>query len=86
MPSALSFPDQKRRGLSRTWSDDQGNPLNECAPPSDGYEDSHNALMALIDAARTFLASIGHESTPQGPGRIENPVLSVATASMQSIH
>jgi hypothetical protein len=68
------------------WSDDQGNPLNECAPPSDGYEDSHNALMALIDAARTFLASIGHESTPQGPGRIENPVLSVATASMQSIH
>lgn len=41
--------------LSRwDWSDDKGNELNECQQPSEGYEDSHNVLMHLIEGARAL--------------------------------
>jgi hypothetical protein len=41
--------------LSRwDWSDDKGNELNECEQPSEGYEDSHNVLMHLIEGARAL--------------------------------
>ncbi|CAM5530074.1 hypothetical protein TMEC54S_00244 [Thauera mechernichensis] len=38
------------------WDDDKGAALNECEEPSEGYQDSHEALMGLIEAARDLLA------------------------------
>lgn len=38
------------------WDDDKGAALNECEEPSEGYQDSHEALMGLIEGARDLLA------------------------------
>jgi hypothetical protein len=34
------------------YDKDDGTPYQECAEPDDGYEDSHMALMNIIEAAR----------------------------------
>ena len=39
------------------WSNEAGEPVNECSSPSDVYEDSHAALMTLIEEARALSVS-----------------------------
>ena len=38
---------------------DDGTPYAECEEPADGYEDSHNALMGLIEDARKIEHGMG---------------------------
>lgn len=38
------------------WDKDDGSPYDECDEPNDGFKDSHNCLMHLIEQARAILA------------------------------
>jgi len=46
------------------YDKDDGSTYEECEEPDDGYEDSHNALMALIEQARDILKQGEREILP----------------------
>ena len=53
---ATSFVEQVASLSMWDWDSNEGEPRNECEPPSDGFLDSHCALMGLIEEARDLLA------------------------------
>lgn len=51
-PDAYSFVDQVASLSIWSYDKDDGTPYQECKEPDDGFMDSHEVLMALIEEAR----------------------------------